>query len=74
MLPFHLYLAQPRSFPKQPLLSCARFICDIYAKFFLLLLKIEEVEKLECKLSGFMWGQYAWDSIVRIRVEQIFQR
>ena len=29
-------LVWARSFPKRPLLSCARFTCDIYAKFILL--------------------------------------
>ena len=51
-----------RSFPKRPLLSCARFTCDIYAKFFLLLLNNEEVEKLRCKLSGYMYGRYTLDT------------
>ena len=36
------------------LLLCARFTSDIYAKFVLLLLKNEEVEKLECELSGYI--------------------
>ena len=45
-----------------PSLSCARFTCDIYASFFLLSLKNEEVEKLWCKLSGYMWEQFALDT------------
>ena len=31
--------------PKAALLSCAQYTCDIYAKFFLLLLNNEEVQK-----------------------------
>ena len=54
--------AQPRSFPKRPLLSCARFTCDIYVKVFLLLLNNEKVEKLRCKLSGYMYRQYTLDT------------
>ena len=52
---------EPRSFPKRPLLRFARFSCDIYAKFFLLLLNNEEVEKLRCKLSGYIFRQYTLD-------------
>ena len=51
---------QPQSFPKRPLLSCARFTCD---NFFLLLLNNEEVEKLRCKLSGYMYGRYTLDTL-----------
>ena len=36
--------------PKAALLSCARFTCDIYDKFFLLSLNNEEVQKLRSKL------------------------
>ena len=54
---------QSRSFPKRSLLSCARFTCDIYANFFLLLLNNKVVEKLQCKLSGYMYGQYTLDTI-----------
>ena len=45
-----------------PLLSCERFTCNIYAKFFLLLLDNEEFEKLQCKLSGYMYRQYTLDT------------
>ena len=45
-----------------PLLLYVQFTCNIYGKFFLLLLKVEEVEKLGCKLSGYIWGQFAWDT------------
>ena len=51
-----------RSFPKRFLLSCARFTYDIYIKFFLLLLNNEEVEKLRCKLSGYMYGRHTLDT------------
>ena len=47
---------------KWPLLSCARFTCDIYAKFVLLLLSNEEVQTLGCKLPGYMLGQFALDT------------
>ena len=36
------------------------FNCDIYTEFVLLLLKKEEVERLGRKLSGYLWGQFAW--------------
>ena len=56
---FNIY---SRSFQKRPLLSCAQFTCDFYAKFFLLLLNNEEVEKLRCRLSGYMYRQYTLDT------------
>ena len=41
-------------------------VCAIYLQhlryIFSLIAKIEEVEKLGCKLSGHMWGQYALDT------------
>ena len=46
---------------KWPLISCMQLTDDIYANFFLFLLKEEEVKKLECKLSCYMWGQFAVD-------------
>ena len=47
---------------KWPLLLCTRFSCDIYANFFSLIAKNEEVESLGCKLFGYMWGQFPLDT------------
>ena len=47
---------------KVALLSCARFTCDIYAKFFLLLLNNKEVQKLRSKLTGYMYVTYTLDT------------
>ena len=45
--PISFYFQQGLStvLPKAALLSCARFTCDIYAKYFLLLLNNIEVQK-----------------------------
>ena len=48
--------------PKAAVLSCARFTCDIYARFFLLLLNNKEVQKLRSKLTGYMYVQYTLDT------------
>ena len=44
--------------PKAALLSCARFTCDIYVEYFLLLLNNIEVQKLRSKLTGYMYVTY----------------
>ena len=38
LVAYSFEVIRARSFPKRPLLSCALFTCDIYAKCFLLLL------------------------------------
>ena len=48
--------------PKAALLSSARFIFDIYAKFFLSLLNNEEVQKLRSRLSEYMYVRYILDT------------
>ena len=51
-----------QSLQKRPLLPSGPYsrVRDLlYAKFILLLLKNEEVGKSGCKLSGYMWGQFA---------------
>ena len=52
----------PTVLSKVALLSCARFTCVIYAKFFLLLLNNEDVQKLRSKLSGYMYVRYTLDT------------
>ena len=47
--------------PNAALLLCARFTCDICAKFVLLLLNNEEVQKLRSKLTGYMYVRYTLD-------------
>ena len=37
-------------------------MCDVYARFVLLLLKNEEVGKLGCELFDYMWGLYALET------------
>ena len=58
MIIVEVFQHDPRSFPKRLL----RFACDIYDKFFILLLNNEKVEKLRCKLSGYMYGRYTLDT------------
>ena len=47
---------------KETLLSCARFTCDMYAEFFLLLLDNKQVQKLRSKLTGYMYVTYTLDT------------
>ena len=63
----------PLLLPKLPLLPSGPYSCvhDLIATFtlklFIILQKNEEVVKIEYKLFGNMWEQFAWDRIVRIK-------
>ena len=66
-IPLKQNLLRPQSLAERPLLPSGHWsrVCNLLMTFmlifFLFLLKEEEVKKLECTLSCYMWGQFAVD-------------